>query len=94
VNSPKVDTSPNSPAGDFSTSALIVWLLVVVLAVGYGLGGYGLIEPDEGRNAEVAREMAASNNYVLPHLTTSRCSSLPQSPPPSRSSGPTNSPPG
>jgi 4-amino-4-deoxy-L-arabinose transferase-like glycosyltransferase len=47
---------------------LIVWLLVVVLAVGYGLGGYGLIEPDEGRNAEVAREMAASNNYVLPHL--------------------------
>jgi 4-amino-4-deoxy-L-arabinose transferase-like glycosyltransferase len=45
-----------------------VWLLVVVLAVGRGLGGYGLIEPDEGRNAEVAREMAVTNDYVLPHL--------------------------
>jgi 4-amino-4-deoxy-L-arabinose transferase-like glycosyltransferase len=46
----------------------LVWLLVVVLSLGYGLGGYGLIEPDEGRNAEVAREMTATNNYVLPHL--------------------------
>jgi 4-amino-4-deoxy-L-arabinose transferase-like glycosyltransferase len=55
-------------ARGFSTSGLIVWLLIVLLAVGYGLGGYGLIEPDEGRNAEVGREMAASNNYVLPHL--------------------------
>jgi 4-amino-4-deoxy-L-arabinose transferase-like glycosyltransferase len=41
---------------------------VVVLVVGYGLGGYGLIEPDEGRNAEVAREMVATNNFFLPHL--------------------------
>jgi 4-amino-4-deoxy-L-arabinose transferase-like glycosyltransferase len=63
-----MDLSLNSPAGGFSKPALVIWLMIVVLAVGYGIGGYGLIEPDEGRNAEVAREMAATNNYVLPHL--------------------------
>ncbi len=68
MNAPEVDAPVNATSRDFSTSGLVVWLLVVVLAAGYGLGGYGLIEPDEGRNAEVAREMAAGNNYVLPHL--------------------------
>jgi len=43
-------------------------LLVAVFALGWNLGGFHLLDPDEGRNAEVAREMALSNDYVVPHL--------------------------
>jgi len=47
---------------------LPVLLLAAVLALAFDLGGYPLFDPDEGRNAEVAREMAATNDYVLPHF--------------------------
>ncbi|OLC05636.1 MAG: hypothetical protein AUH46_01965 [Gemmatimonadetes bacterium 13_1_40CM_70_15] len=43
-------------------------VLAAVLALGWNLNGYRLFDPDEGRNAEVAREMAAGNDYLLPHL--------------------------
>jgi 4-amino-4-deoxy-L-arabinose transferase-like glycosyltransferase len=45
-------------------------LLVVLAAValGWNLNGYRLLDPDEGRNAEVAREMAQSRDYLVPHL--------------------------
>lgn len=46
-------------------------LLTVLLAVGslgVGLDSYHLLDPDEGRNAEVAREMAKSNEYLVPRL--------------------------
>ena len=47
---------------------LPVLVLAAALALGFDLGGYPLFDPDEGRNAEVAREIAATNDYILPHL--------------------------
>ena len=43
-------------------------LLLVLCVLAFGLGGAALIDPDEGRNAVIAREMADGGQVLLPHL--------------------------
>jgi len=49
-------------------AALPLLVLAAAVALGWNLNGYRLLDPDEGRNAEVAREMAETNDFLVPHL--------------------------
>ena len=45
-----------------------MFILMAVVMLGGWLGSRGLNEPDEGRFAELGREMALQGNWLVPHL--------------------------
>ncbi len=55
------------PTSSWSRDLLLL-ALVLGAVYGFRLGSYPLANPDEGRNAEIAREMAASGDWVTPRL--------------------------
>ncbi|MDR1515194.1 MAG: glycosyltransferase family 39 protein [Synergistaceae bacterium] len=60
---------PEKTAGTLSTK-FYPWILIAFLLLIYvtPLGTHGLFEPDEGRYAEIPREMVESGDYITPTL--------------------------
>ena len=52
----------------FRVVAGFALVALVALVVLHGLGTWPLVEPDEGRNAEVAREMLEGGQWSVPHF--------------------------
>jgi 4-amino-4-deoxy-L-arabinose transferase-like glycosyltransferase len=50
------------------TKHIIVLILLSYIFLFQGIGDYSLKEPDEGRYAEIPREMIELNDYIVPHL--------------------------
>jgi 4-amino-4-deoxy-L-arabinose transferase-like glycosyltransferase len=58
--------APGTLAGDILAMAAVSAFAATIFF--FHLGTYGLWEPDEARYAEIAREMLALRNFIVPHL--------------------------
>lgn len=60
---------PENRNSRFPVPGLLALLLLIAACTFFiGLGRLPLLEPDEGRNAEVAREMLVTHDFVTPHF--------------------------
>jgi len=64
-DSAPLQSSPTSLRALGGGAAVAALALVLFF---FHLGTYGLWEPDEARYAEIAREMLALHNFIVPHL--------------------------
>lgn len=70
ASAPDAEATPAPGAGNFGrdAAALIAVSALAAIVFFFKLGTYGLWEPDEGRYAEIAREMLAARDFIVPHL--------------------------
>src|SRR5512132_569382 len=57
-----------TPLPSPSTTALAALLIIAALVWFAGIGTRTLLHPDEGRYAEIAREMSSSGDWLTPRL--------------------------
>ncbi len=66
----KIEKNTSKQFGLIMSDVSLVFVIAATLCIlylGY-LGAYPLINPDEGRYAEIPREMLFSGNFITPHL--------------------------
>jgi 4-amino-4-deoxy-L-arabinose transferase-like glycosyltransferase len=67
ARAPERAAAPVTPPGPAAAAFAAVMALSAAVFF-FHLGSYGLWEPDEARYAEIAREMLATRDFIVPHL--------------------------
>ena len=62
MSKPTIETKDRGWVVAVAAATVLCWFVLF-----HDLGGPALMEPDEGRNAEVAREILLLGDWVTPH---------------------------